>query len=119
MTFHNLAFMNNYTRTLKATGEPPVPAVALESKVFDTWLQEVCCSSYGRRKQLSRWEEAAGSIDAFPLKQRPPEGDDYHLMPLLVCSGAAGADTGRVWFDGDLMGCKLTSFVFGEGPALG
>ena len=49
---------------------------------------------------------------------RAPEGRachprEEHLLPLLVCAGAAEADPGRVDFNGQAMGAQLSALRFG------
>ena len=115
MTYHNLDYMNNFTRTLKSTGKPPDVAVAPESEVFDMWLKQAICQNTGaaRVNATKLWETAPSSFDAFPEKQRPTMGgDDFHLMPLFTCMGAGYDDNAVAVAETVLLGCKLSSFVF-------
>jgi aromatic ring-opening dioxygenase catalytic subunit (LigB family) len=119
MTYHNLGYMNGFTRTLKATGKPPDVATSPESEVFDEWLKQAICSHTGatRLQEATQWETAPCSLDAFPQKQRPAAGgDDYHMMPLFTCVGAAYDDEATVVAETVLLGCKLSSFVFSGAP---
>jgi hypothetical protein len=38
---------------------------------------------------------------------------EEHLLPLMVIAGAAGADRGRVAYNGTIVGLRLSGYEFG------
>lgn len=75
-SFHNMeAFFTPDTATTRAW-----------NNAFDTWLTETCCdptlSETERRKRLLDWEAAPHARYCHPREE--------HLLPVHVCSGAAG-----------------------------
>lgn len=62
------------------------------SEVFDKWLFESLCvsSPEERRERLLRWSDAPAARAAHPREE--------HLIPLMVCAGAAaGGECERVF----------------------
>lgn len=57
------------------------------SQVFDQWLKQILCHSSpeSRRQSLLNWSMAPQARRAHPREE--------HLMPLLVCAGAAEAES--------------------------
>lgn len=93
MSFHNL----------RALRDPRAGAV---SEVFDAWLREAATAEPAERdRQLTAWLTAPAARAAHPREE--------HLLPLMVIAGAAGADPGRVGYDGTMMGWRLSAFHFG------
>lgn len=94
MTFHNLrAFFDRSGR-----GKP----VAEE---FDAWLRAAATAAPGERdRQLTAWERAPAARAAHPREE--------HLLPLLVCVGAAGTDPGTLAYNGTFAGLRLSAYHF-------
>lgn len=73
---------------------------------FDAWLRETALASPpDRDRRLEAWDEAPDGRKAHPREE--------HLLPLMVCAGAAGEDRGRLGFDGTYAGLKLSAVHFG------
>ena len=78
-------------------------AQALE---FDAWLNAaVCAPPAERASRLARWREAPHALACHPREE--------HLIPLMVASGAAAGEQGRVVWEGTMAGLKLSAHVFG------
>ena len=93
MTFHNL----------RAFGDPRSRPV---SEAFDAWLRTTTTlDQEARDRGLANWALAPSARLAHPREE--------HLIPLMVVAGAAGADRGKVAFDGTLMGLRLSAYHFG------
>ena len=75
---------------------------------FDGFLQDAVCnpaySPEQRLRLLEKWEEGPCARECQPREE--------HLLPLHVIAGAAGGAAGRVTFDEELMGVKVSSFQF-------
>ena len=77
------------------------------AEVFDRWLGEtIQLEGAARDERLARWSEAPSARAAHPREE--------HLLPLMVVAGAAGADRGRVAYNGDVLGVKISGYHFGE-----
>jgi aromatic ring-opening dioxygenase catalytic subunit (LigB family) len=65
----------------------------------------------GRARQaaLANWAKLPGARDAHPREE--------HLLPLLVCAGAAGDDAAEAIDRGGLYGVAKSAFVFGGTPS--
>ena len=84
----------------RATGD----AGAGSSTGPESVMQSGCSSE--RWKALERWASLPAAPQAHPREE--------HLLPLLVCAGAAGRDAARAVDRGLVMGTVATSaFVFG------
>lgn len=76
------------------------------SERFDAWLREsVALEAGARDERLRRWSEAPSAREVHPREE--------HLLPLMVIAGAAGADLGRVAFNGTYSGVRLSAVQFG------
>jgi len=62
--------------------------------------------SNAREAALVNWAQMPGARQAHPREE--------HLLPLLVCAGAAGDDAARAIDRGVLYGVAKTAFVFGS-----
>jgi aromatic ring-opening dioxygenase catalytic subunit (LigB family) len=83
------------------------PAVAGPvSESFDAWLREAATLEPAERdRRLAAWEAAPAARQAHPREE--------HLLPLMVVAGAAGADRGRLAYNGTFMGVRLSAYHFG------
>ncbi len=83
------------------------PEFSAPSDEFDAWLTgAVCASDAAQRNQaLQQWQAAPHARLAHPREE--------HLLPLMVASGAAGADLGRRIFTGRVMGVRVSAYRFG------
>jgi len=75
---------------------------------FDSFLQDVIAnpaySPERRLKLLEDWERGPSARKCQPREE--------HLLPLHVIAGAAHGAQGRVTYDEELMGVKVSSFQF-------
>ena len=93
MSYHNL----------RAMGDPRAGAV---SEVFDAWLRDAATSPPERRDALlTAWASAPAARAAHPREE--------HLIPLMVIAGAAGADLGKVAYNGTMMRWRLSAVHYG------
>lgn len=93
MTFHDL-------RTFFSPPARPI------SETFDAWLRESATLPAAERDaRLVQWAEAPAARQAHPREE--------HLLPLMVIAGAAGADRGRVAYNGTFAGVRLSAYHFG------
>jgi len=99
MSFHNL----------RAFFRPGI-VEPVQSEAFDQWLVETCCSvnlpTEQRTQRLIDWEQAPFAQLCHPRQE--------HLIPLLVCYGAARKLSSRadVVFNQKLMGHKVSGFIW-------
>ena len=92
MTFHNL----------RAFG--PQSSVAAEQ--FDGWLRSTASLEAGERdSRLVDWTSAPSARQAHPREE--------HLLPLMVVAGAAGADRGKLAYNGKILDLRLSAYHFG------
>jgi aromatic ring-opening dioxygenase catalytic subunit (LigB family) len=97
MSYHNLrGFMSGDSRNRTV------------SKGFDDWLADAVAITdpVDRGKRLIDWSRAPGALDCHPRSE--------HLVPLFVVAGAAGSDSGRRDYSGELMGVSISSHLFGD-----
>jgi len=93
MSFHNL----------RALRDPRAGGPARE---FDQWLRESAVLPQEERdRRLTSWAQAPSARFSHPREE--------HLLPLMVVAGAAGADRGRVGYEGQMFGLPLSAFHFG------
>jgi len=83
-----------------------------QSLAFDAWLQRACTGSeagpgVGDRRcaELAGWASAPGGRQAHPREE--------HLMPLLVCAGAAADDACVMNFHSTIFSVPVSGFRFG------
>ena len=82
------------------------PQSLVASKAFDAWLGEtVALPTAQREARLQTWAEAPAARASHPREE--------HLLPLMVCAGAAGEDAGRVDFRDVVMGVQVAAHRFG------
>lgn len=95
MSYHNLrAFFRDRAEATAA------------SAAFDAWLSEtVARDPADRVARLRAWAGAPAARRAHPREE--------HLLPLMVIAGAAGDDLGRVAWQGQLMGSRISAHHFG------
>jgi aromatic ring-opening dioxygenase catalytic subunit (LigB family) len=93
MTFHNMrGFMN--------------PAALPVSQAFDGWLQAAMQAPQDERdRRLTNWAQAPSARQSHPREE--------HLLPAMVCAGAAMGDVGRVAYAGQYAGVALSAYHFG------
>lgn len=97
MTYHNL-------RAFGAQGRPA-------ARAFDAWLRESMLLEPGERDaRLEAWQTAPGARAVHPREE--------HLLPLMVVAGAAGADRGRLAYQGQLLGLEHSGYDFGVADGL-
>lgn len=77
-------------------------------RAFDDWLFDTCCEHdpAATAARLCDWEDAPHARYAHPHEE--------HLLPLHVCFGSAMAEGRRARrvFDGDMMGYKMSAFLW-------
>ena len=86
----------------------PSLSVAYALQEFDAFLQDVATNQEYNPKQrlqlLEEWEKGPSARACQPREE--------HLLPLHVIAGAAQGAAGHVTFDDELMGVKVSSFMF-------
>ncbi len=96
MSYHNLRrMMTNRTNNTD-------PA----SIEFDQWLTRSVCldNSEQRNRLLEEWKFAPRAKEAHPREE--------HLIPLMVCSGAALESKGKLVFNQSIMQSQISAFHF-------
>ena len=75
---------------------------------FDGFLQDVVAnpeySPDQRLQLLEDWEKGPSARECQPREE--------HLLPLHVIAGADRGEAGRITYDEELMGVKVSSFQF-------
>jgi aromatic ring-opening dioxygenase catalytic subunit (LigB family) len=93
MSYHNLRAMND-------------PRAAPISRAFDAWLhQTAALDPAARDDALIHWEQAPAARAAHPREE--------HLLPLMVCAGAAEDDRATIGFSGSFIGWQISAVHFG------
>ena len=95
MSFHNMrAFFSQD------------PSVLVKSQEFDNWLSESLMKSDETDERLANWEVAPRARYSHPREE--------HLLPLLVCYGAASAsiNTPEIPFNEPLLGAEVSSVIW-------
>jgi aromatic ring-opening dioxygenase catalytic subunit (LigB family) len=76
------------------------------SLVFGAWLKDAATAAPEERaRRLAEWASAPAGRRAHPREE--------HLIPLMVVAGAAGDDPGKVTWDEDWMGVRISAFRYG------
>ncbi len=76
------------------------------SETFDAWLtKSATATPVERDNALEQWATAPAGRQAHPREE--------HLLPLLVVAGAAGADAGKLTFNGTFADARVSAFQFG------
>jgi aromatic ring-opening dioxygenase catalytic subunit (LigB family) len=76
------------------------------SERFDAWLAATCAQAPAERDaELAAWQRAPAARQCHPREE--------HLLPLMVCAGAAGQDRGRVVFRDTVMHAVVSAVQFG------
>lgn len=96
-TFHNMgAFFAPATKETQAM-----------NMAFEQWLVDTCCSNQyteaEREQKLIHWESAPAARYCHPREE--------HLLPLMVCYGAAGAAAKKV-FVLEILGKMSSAYIW-------
>jgi aromatic ring-opening dioxygenase catalytic subunit (LigB family) len=77
------------------------------SVAFDQWLRDTVTEPDAAKRiaRLISWAQAPHARECHPREE--------HLLPLMVATGAAGADEGRVTFHDRIGGKAMSCFTFG------
>lgn len=96
MSFHNL----------RAIFAGPRPDLQKASSEFADWLCQTMTATglraSDRLQSLALWQEAPFATFCHPRAE--------HLLPLMVCAGAAGGAAASLLFDAPLMGHRVNGF---------
>lgn len=96
-SFHNM----------RAFFQPETAETRAWNMAFDDWLVETCSSGAldenERRLRLERWEQAPHARYCHPREE--------HLLPLLVCYGAAGRACSQV-FRPQIFGKQASTYLW-------
>jgi len=97
-SYHN---MRGFGAAMRGSPEP-----ANASRTFDAWLAEtVSLEAAARDTRLAEWAQAPSARACHPREE--------HLLPLMVCAGAAGDDRGTTPFRDAVMGVHTLAAHFG------
>ncbi len=91
MSFHNLRAL--------MSGDPNTPILSAQ---FDEWLTNTVTSAPA--KALTQWQQAPAALFAHPRAE--------HLLPLLVCAGAAGGRVGACNYQDWLFNGKISGYIW-------
>ncbi len=75
------------------------------SKAFDDWLLEDVVENPNREFMLQRWQDAPAARIAHPREE--------HLLPLMVCAGAASGEPAKRAFTDVILGKHMSAIQFG------
>lgn len=78
------------------------PAFTEKSARFDAWLEAAAADP----ARLARWADAPFGREAHPREE--------HLIPLMVCAGAAEGEPARTAFRDTVMDVVISAIEFGE-----
>lgn len=108
-TFHNMKAMSLDPEASRRSDDEN--STSYKSQVFDTWLQETIAdkklSMAEKEQRLVEWQQAPHARFCQPREE--------HLLPLMVCFGAAMANenfAAEVGFDDFLLGGKTSGFAW-------
>ena len=101
-SFHNM-------RGFDLQAGPDSPSVPdPENRAFQDWLKETCgdvtISPEQQRRRLLNWEDAPAARHCHPREE--------HLLPLMVCAGAAGYRPAPKVFDVKILGRSSVCFFW-------
>lgn len=99
LTFHNMAALRGRA------------AVQADNAAFETWLRQTLevgteLDPEQRCARLEAWARGPGALACHP------KGQEEHLMPLLVCLGAAGGKPARNAWHFSMMGWQASHFAW-------
>ena len=99
MSFHNMrAFNTEFS--------------IAHSARFDAWMAEACAAPAAvRDARLTNWATAPSARESHPREE--------HLIPLMVCAGAAGDDAGHCVFRDVVLGATVSAIQFGGRAPIG
>jgi aromatic ring-opening dioxygenase catalytic subunit (LigB family) len=101
-SFHNM-------RGFDLQAGPDSPSVPdHQNRSFQDWLKKICgdgnTSPEQQKEQLLNWEQAPAARHCHPREE--------HLLPLMVCAGAAGYRPAQKVFDVKIMGRSAVCFFW-------
>ena len=83
-----------------------------ENQAFQDWLLATCTGEDAfpevQKEALVRWEQAPGARHCHPREE--------HLLPLMVCAGAAGYRRARAVFDATIMDRRALALIWEGTP---
>lgn len=83
-----------------------LPTVGEDSRAFDDWIVEtVALEASAREARLAQWTSAPRARACHPREE--------HLIPLMVCAGAAREDAGRTPYRDVVMNAQISAVHFG------
>ena len=93
MSFHNMRAFGN-------------PQAGPQAEAFDAWVRETALlGASERNRRLANWTDAPAARFCHPREE--------HLIPLMVCAGAAGSDPGSVPFNDQVLRTAVSAVHFG------
>ncbi|WP_321494859.1 class III extradiol ring-cleavage dioxygenase [uncultured Desulfobacter sp.] len=79
-----------------------------DNQAFQDWLKDTCANGRQtpeqQKENLIHWDHAPGAWHCHPRQE--------HLLPLMVCAGAAGYAPAKTVFDGIIMGRRALGFLW-------
>lgn len=105
-SFHNMRGFDMQA----GSGSPSVPDP--HNRSFQDWLKKICAnekiSPEQQKENLLNWEYAPAARHCHPREE--------HLLPLMVCAGAAGYGPAHKVFDVKIMGRSSVCFFWPYAP---
>jgi len=110
MSFHNMQALMSTFGTGQANSATVKKAEEFDKYLFDTCCSEEACTTDGsgqsvRISKLEQWKSAPSAIFCHPREE--------HLIPLMVCAGAAEGEKGVRFYSNQGFGMATSSFKFG------
>lgn len=100
-SFHNMGRFDMDAGEVMSDPDP-------ENQTFQEWLKETCANGKitpeQQKQNLIHWDRAPGAFHCHPRHE--------HLLPLMVCAGAAGYTPAQTVFDDMILGRRAVGFLW-------
>lgn len=106
-SFHNMGAFGRGSHTGPVPNQTQDPDQ--KNQAFQDWLDRTCTEAApGQKDRLIHWENAPGAWHCHPREE--------HLLPLMVCAGAAGYRPAEKVFDDRIMDRRALAFLWKGDP---
>ena len=104
-SFHNMGAFGRGASSTQSQGSDSDQDPDQDNQDFQDWLDQTCTGeAAGQKDRLIRWETAPGARHCHPKEE--------HLLPLMVCAGAAGYRPAEKVFDDRIMDRRALAFLW-------